>query len=282
MLNDEYIYNVEKYKLQIQKYALCCDDFRDGVYRAPKDKALLKKYICFNNKSFINGLVFDVDHKYGAVAWDLVGLPIPNTIIQNIKNGHAHLLYALKNPVLKTDMARDKPLKLAAIVQSGFTERLDADRAYADVLMKNPLNMHEWRTTWTNTSAYDLQYLLDFIPDKIRISSKKKSVIHGLGRNVNLFEDLRIIAYKEVLTFKKSKNYHCFFYDMLSKATLLNNHSNPHNPLSHEETKQICSSICKWTWRNFSIQKFSTIQSIRAKKTRKTQKKLEIALETLL
>ncbi|HFO5745126.1 TPA: replication initiation protein, partial [Escherichia coli] len=178
-----------KYKLQIQKYALCCDDFRDGVYRAPKDKALLKKYICFNNKSFINGLVFDVDHKYGAVAWDLVGLPIPNTIIQNIKNGHAHLLYALKSPVLKTDMARDKPLKLAAIVQSGFTERLDADRAYADVLMKNPLNMHEWRTTWTNTSAYDLQYLLDFIPDKIRISSKKKSVIHGLGRNVNLFED---------------------------------------------------------------------------------------------
>ncbi|EAU5688682.1 replication protein, partial [Salmonella enterica] len=34
--------------------------------------------------------------------------------------------------------------------------------------------------------------------------------------------------------------------------------------------------------RNFSVQKFSTIQSIRAKKTRKTQKKLEIALETLL
>lgn len=52
MLNNENIYNVEKYKLQIQKYALCCDDFRDGVYRALKTKLLLKKYICFNNKSF--------------------------------------------------------------------------------------------------------------------------------------------------------------------------------------------------------------------------------------
>lgn len=41
-----------------------------------------------------------------------------------------------KKSGIKTDMARDKPLKLAAIVQSGFTERLDADRAYADVLMK--------------------------------------------------------------------------------------------------------------------------------------------------
>ncbi|HGL6324686.1 MAG: hypothetical protein E6816_08345 [Citrobacter sp.] len=29
-----------------------------------------------------------------------------------------------------------KPLKLASIVQCGFTERLDADRAYADILMK--------------------------------------------------------------------------------------------------------------------------------------------------
>lgn len=38
MLNNENIYNVEKYKLQIQKYALCCDDFRDGVYKPLKTK----------------------------------------------------------------------------------------------------------------------------------------------------------------------------------------------------------------------------------------------------
>ncbi|MBJ5636628.1 replication initiation protein, partial [Salmonella enterica subsp. enterica serovar Typhimurium] len=132
------IYNEDKFKSQIQKYVLSTDDFNDGVYRNPKEKALLKKYIGFNNRSFVNGLVFDVDHEYGAIAWDLADLPKPNIIIQNTRNGHAHLLYALKSPVLKTDSARIKPLKLASVVQCGFTERLDADKAYADILIKNP------------------------------------------------------------------------------------------------------------------------------------------------
>ncbi|EBZ9359400.1 replication protein, partial [Salmonella enterica subsp. enterica serovar Derby] len=96
------IYNEDKFKSQIQKYVLSTDDFNDGVYRNPKEKALLKKYIGFNNRSFVNGLVFDVDHEYGAIAWDLADLPKPNIIIQNTRNGHAHLLYALKSPVLKT------------------------------------------------------------------------------------------------------------------------------------------------------------------------------------
>ena len=42
MLLEQEIYNIEKFENKIQKYALCCDDFNDGVYRSPKDKALLK------------------------------------------------------------------------------------------------------------------------------------------------------------------------------------------------------------------------------------------------
>ncbi|EOS93911.1 replication protein [Erwinia tracheiphila PSU-1] len=42
MLFEDNIYNMEKYKSQIQKYALCCDEFNDGVYRNPKERALLK------------------------------------------------------------------------------------------------------------------------------------------------------------------------------------------------------------------------------------------------
>lgn len=107
MLFEDKIYNVRNYKGQIQKYALCCDDFNEGMYRSPKERAL-KKYIGFNNRSFVNVFVFDIDHDNGAIVWDLVGLPKPNTIIQSTKNGHAHLLYALKSPVLKTDSARHR------------------------------------------------------------------------------------------------------------------------------------------------------------------------------
>lgn len=96
MLFEDNIFNMENYKSQIQKYALCCDNFNDGVYRNLKERALLKIYIGFNNRWFVNGFVFDIDHDNGAIVWDLVGLPKPDTIIQSTKNGHAHLLYALK------------------------------------------------------------------------------------------------------------------------------------------------------------------------------------------
>lgn len=278
------IYNIDKFKSQIQKYALCTDDFNDGVYRNMKEKALLKKYIGFNNRYFVNGLVFDIDHDKGAIAWDLASLPRPNTIIQNTRNGHAHLLYALKKPVLKTDSARIKPLKLASIVQCGFTERLDADKAYADILMKNPLNEAEWRTTWTDTEAYDLGYLAEFVPNTITFKNKMKSTIYGLGRNINLFEDLRLIAYRDVLKYKTNKEYYAFYNAMFLTAIMLNDHSNPDNPLPHNEVKQICASICKWTWKNFSKEQFSIIQSIRGKKSKKTNEKVRLAkaLEILL
>ncbi|AOR64257.1 replication initiation protein [Pectobacterium wasabiae] len=272
MLLKQDIYNKEKFENKIQKYALCCDNFNNGVYKALKDKALLKKYIAFNNKSFINGLVFDVDHKNGAIAWDLANLPKPNIIIQNTKNGHAHLLYALKNPVLKADSARMKPLRLASIVQRGFTERLDADRAYADILIKNPTNINEWRTTWTNIPAYNLDYLADFVPDTIITKNTKTSPVYGLGRNVNLFEDLRVISYKDVLKYKANKKYLDFYEHMLSRAIMLNNHCNVNDLLSHSEVSQICKSICKWTWQNFSQGRFSEIQSARARKTQHQEK----------
>ncbi|ELY4724310.1 MULTISPECIES: replication initiation protein [Cronobacter] len=278
------VYNIDKFKSQIQKYALSTDDFNDGVYRVPKEKALLKKYIGFNNRFFVNGLVFDIDNEKGAIAWDFADLPRPNTIIQNTRNGHAHLLYALKNPVLKIDSARMRPLRLASIVQCGFTERLDADRAYADILMKNPLNEAEWRTIWTGTEAYDLDYLAEFVPDTITPKNKKQSPAYGLGRNVNLFEDLRVVAYRDVLKYKANKEYYDFYNAMFSTAILLNKHTNTDNPLLNNEIRQICSSICKWTWKNFSKEQFSVIQSIRGKKSKKTKEKIRLAkaLEILL
>lgn len=270
MLLKQDIYTLEKYKSQIQKYALSTDDFSHGVYRTPKEKALTKKYIGYNNHSFVNGLVFDIDHELGAISWEIAGLPMPNTIIQNTTNGHAHLLYALQAPVLKTDSARMKPIKLAAAVQAGFTERLKADRAYADVLMKNPLNANEWRTLWTHKEPYELYYLSEFIPDSFTVPNKRSNV--GLGRNVNLFEDLRKIGYKEVLKYKRKNSYDSFFNEMIARATLINNHCNPNNPLPFNEVKQVCNSICKWTWRNFSDSQFSKIQSERAKKNTKPRK----------
>ncbi|WP_185938191.1 primase C-terminal domain-containing protein, partial [Enterococcus faecalis] len=55
-------------------------------------------------------------------------------------------------------------------------------------------------------------------------------------------------------------------------AVMLNNYCNPTDPLSFNEVKQVCQSISKWTWRNFSTEKFSAIQSYRASKKRSCKK----------
>lgn len=276
-------YNRGNYINQIQSWALCADDFENGTYRKPKEKALNKKYIGYNNNYFINGFVFDIDHPKGAMAWDDCGLPKPNIIIQNTANGHAHLLYALKAPVCKTDNARTKPLKLASLIQTGFTGRLKADRAYADVLMKNPINEAEWRTTWGNIEAYDLSYLSEFIPDDIQ--EQKRLPANGLGRNVNLFEDLRHYAYKSVLKFKEKSNYEKWEKELILKADGLNTFCNGGNLLSYNEIKATAKSVAKWTWRNFNKERFSYIQSFRGKKNigkKKTKVKSNKMLEKII
>lgn len=276
-------YNRDKYINQIQSWTLCADSFENGTYRKPKEKALNKKYIGYNNNYFINGFVFDIDQPSGAIAWDDCGLPKPNIIIQNTANGHAHLLYALKAPVCKTDNARVKPLKLASLIQTGFTDRLKADRAYADVLMKNPINEAEWRTIWGNVEAYDLSYLSEFIPDDIQEQKRLPSI--GLGRNVNLFEDLRHYAYKSVLKFKEKSNYERWEKEFVLKANGLNIFCNSSNPLSYNEIKATARSVAKWTWRNFNKECFSSIQSCRGKKNagkKKTKVRSKAMLEQIM
>lgn len=257
-------YNRDKYINQIQSWTLCADDFENGTYRKPKEKALNKKYIGYNNNYFINGFVFDIDHENAVFEAYDSGLPKPNIIIQNVANGHAHLLYALKAPVCKTDNGKVKPLKLASLIQTGFTNRLKADRAYADLLMKNPINEAEWRTIWGNVEAYDLSYLSEFIPDNITTEKRLPSI--GLGRNVNLFEDLRQYAYKSVLKFKEKSNYEKWEKELILKADGLNTFCNGNNLLSYNEIKATARSVAKWTWRNFNKECFSSIQSFRGKK----------------
>lgn len=263
-------YNRDKYINQIQSWTLCADDFENGTYRKPKEKALNKKYIGYNNNYFINGFVFDIDHENAVFEAYDSGLPKPNIIIQNVANGHAHLLYALKAPVCKTDNGKVKPLKLASLIQTGFTNRLKADRAYADVLMKNPINEAEWRTIWGNVEAYDLSYLSEFIPDNITTEKRLPSI--GLGRNVNLFEDLRHYAYRSVLKFKSNNNYEQWEKELILKADGLNTFCNSSNLLSYNEIKATAKSVAKWTWRNFNKEQFSFIQSCRGKKNNGKQK----------
>ena len=72
---------------------------------------------------------------------------------------------------------------------------------------------------------------------------KKKSEAYGLGRNVNLFEDLRQYAYRTVLNFKKISTFEKFENELLLKAQGLNTFCNPQNPLQYKEIKATVRSV---------------------------------------
>lgn len=256
----------------------CTNDFDNGLYKKKRNNAITHQYIQYNDDAFISSLVFDIDNPLGALAWEFCGLPKPNIITQNTSNGHAHLLYALKKPVCKTDAGKVKPLQYLAMIENGMRKRLDADFAYSGLITKNPLNQH-WRTFWNDQEPYELHYLRDFLDEDISISSNKE-IEYGLGRNVELFNIGRKYAYKIVLKYKEDNNYELFYYDLFRLLKVENLNKFAYNLLIESEIKSICNSICKWTWRNFSKEVFSAIQSKRAKKPRKsTLKKLQLIQE---
>ena len=102
--------------------------------------------------------------------------------------------------VCKTENAKLKPLEFASKVENGMAVKLGADLGYSGFITKNPMNSH-WSPYWSGAELYDLGFLSEHVN---LISNKKlKSESYGLGRNVNLFEDLRLYAYRNVLKFKK-------------------------------------------------------------------------------
>lgn len=264
-------YGSENFISQISAMPFCTDNFKiDGIYRLKKEKALSKIYIEHNNESFINSIVFDMDNDSGAIAWDTAGVPIPNFITQNPRNGHAHLFYALSSPVCITENAHRKPQKLLRGVIAGLTDRLGADPCYTGKITKNPLNP-QWRTFWNNTEPYELNFLREFIEEK-RLPTK--TIIRRTaaeGRNCALFDLLRLYAYGVVFKYQKAEDYTGFMSDLEERATLINNDFDA--PLCWKEIWHTIKSITDWTWFNFDHERFSEIQSIRGSKPKKKGRK---------
>jgi hypothetical protein len=151
-----------------------------------------------------------------------------------------------------------------ASIERGMTRRLGADLGYSGVLTKNPLHP-AWQVEWWAPMPYTLTALLRWLePGDMRIRSKTDGTF-GLGRNCTIFEDLRHIAYAEVLRFKREARPIAEFAAWLQKLALGMNAAFP-IPLGIREIACIVKSIATWTWRKYSPEQFSQIQSARGKR----------------
>ncbi len=238
-------------------------DLRDGCSRMAPEKALQRAYIQVNPAVYVGWLVFDIDRPYSAYAWEDELLPPPNAIATNPANGHAHLFYGLKVPVAMCDSARVKPLAYLAVVEQHFRQKLKADPGYAGLLAKNPLNP-SWRLLTPRAELYELCELAEYVPAEFKAKKRKAIEPIGFGRNCTLFDNLRVWAYSMVLTYQADASLATFQGALLGQAETIN--TGFASPLNSKEVLTIAKSVAKWTWRRFSSEAFSQIQSRRGKK----------------
>ncbi|WP_179991741.1 MULTISPECIES: replication initiation protein [unclassified Acinetobacter] len=255
--------NRQNFISQMPMKPYCSDDLSNGLRIRKKEKALEMLYIQANQPAIQTCLLFDLDEENCFYKFEEVNLPVPHFITKSPKSGRCHYGYILKNGVCKTQQAKLKPLRYASAVENSIANRLGSDPNYVGLITKNPLNSH-WSPWWSGAELYDLDYLADFVD--LNQPKSVKAENYGLGRNVNLFDDLRAWSYKRVLGFKSSSSFEQWMKEVERQAINLNAVCNQQNPLPFNEIKATARSIGKWTWKNFDVAKFSEIQSARGKK----------------
>lgn len=228
-------------------WPLASDDLRHGIYRMNRESALGLRYIEVNPHAISNLLVVDIDHADAALRaiWDRSNW-LPNAVVENPENGHAHAVWALREPITRTEYARRAPLAFAAAVTEGLRRSVDGDQAYSGLITKNPVH-DAWEAEWITDHLYELDELREnlesagFMPPVSWTRTRRKKPI-GLGRNCDLFESARTWAYREV------KNH---WGDAAGLHQAITAHAHMLNaeytePLRYAETKAIAESIWRW------------------------------------
>lgn len=217
-----------------------------------KDLALrLGQYVEFANHR-AHYLPFDVDTPEAGAAWLDAGAPLPTICTINPKNGHAHLLYELEQPVFMpiyghwAPWLKPEPIAYYKSIRIAGTVTLGADAGYRGASTKNPL--HPAWSTYTNDVRYSLGYLADaFRLNELAPGARGNTdaLLAYVGRNDELFNECRQWAYREVRDFLR-QDYSAFFDSVLAHCQAYNMRFEP--PLKPREVSSTARSIARWTW----------------------------------
>jgi len=247
------------------------DDLYFGVRIAGKERAILAKYIQFNQPHAMYWLGFDVDRVGAAIDWSDRNAPAPTLSITNPENGHAHLLYALETSIRTAPDGKMKPLRYAAAVENALRKKLGADTGYSGLICKNPNHSH-WKIAVWQPELYTLDWLADSL-DLSAANNKEIVADYGLGRNCTLFDKTRKWAYRAIR--QGWPEYEQWLNACYERSRVYNLQFS--SPLDEREVNSIAKSIAKWTHENFNKKSFedyvikthsSKIQAIRGSKSR--------------
>ena len=284
-------------QLWLPIWPLASDDLKAGIYRGSRQNALQRRYIEANPQAVSNLLVVDIDHEDALLRsiWDREGWR-PNAVVENPANGHAHAVWALKEPITRTEYARRKPLAYAAAITEGLRRSVDGDKSYSGLMTKNPEHDH-WNATWWSNELYTLPQLDEHLtshnlmpPASWRRTRRKNPV--GLGRNCTIFETARTWAYRAARQIRLRHEHptpedSTLLYDVISSHVHeLNTEFS--EPLPAREAQQIATSIHKWIttkfygWTDSRTVNQATFSAIQSARSRKRTSKNKVLIEAAI
>ena len=258
---------LEMFKGSLPVKPYCTNDPTDGLLIRSVEHALRHRYVQPNHPNCKLWLVYDIDRAtcVSEITDDL-NLPAPHFFVQNPLNGHAHVFYGLETAVHLNLHSSQKAIRFAAAVDCALTRDLSADAQYVGLIAKNPANEH-WRTYAINAESYDLGELAEYV-DLDAFGDRRRSMPDtGLGRNVNLFNRLRLWSYKAIRQgWPDSNQWH---RAVLQRAE---GYNATDNPLPYREVVATAKSVAKWTYRHFSQEGFSRLQASRGSRKGKKRR----------
>jgi hypothetical protein len=244
-----------------QRWPSATDNLAKGTWRQPREQALMRRYIQANPTALLTAIVVDIDHEDALYRAAAAGVPQPNYVAQS-PSGRGHAAYVLQAPVCRTDNARLQPMQFAARVESGLVRALDGDRGYSGFLTKNPLHQH-WDTWWGADRPYSLSELAGGLQDWLPKSLPRKAAENsGLGRNVALFNRVRVWSYSAVRRYWGEDRR---LWEEVTHAYALAVNQEFSAPLDDKEVDYLARSVSRWTWRNFTPDTFTGVQTSRSR-----------------
>ncbi len=245
----------------------CTDDLEAGLRIRSLKQALTKCYIQANPPHLRVWSLYDIDRPGGALAWEGPNLPPPSWAAVNRENAHAHLAYGLRVPVLTSSMeARQAPLRYLNAVEAAFRAKLQADDGFSGLITKNPAHPL-WRTLQGPDLAYELGDLAEWVDlEHFKPRQGVKVAEIGLGRNVTVFDFVRLWAYKNVREYKNVRGGFVYWQKAVYDRCMARNGDFTH-PMDNREAYHIARSVAKWTWQRFDLEasdaRFSKLQAFR-------------------
>ena len=279
-------------QLWLPLWPYASDELWRGIYRTSRSEALERRYIQANPDVLSNLLVVDIDHPDAFLrAINARSGWTPNAVVENRANGHAHAVWALSEPVTRTEYARRKPLAYAAAVVEGLRRSVEGDKAYSGLMTKNPTHT-DWDASWLTDRLYSLPELEarlrdagDMPPPGWARSRRTNPV--GLGRNCAIFETARHWAYRRVRDCPDRTPASAEHLRRLIIAEVCDLNAGYTEPLPASESAAIAASIHRWIttksrmWADGATTYEATLIAIQSARGRKSGQARRQGLELL-